>query len=62
MWRDPIVEEVRRHRQEYAARFNNDLKAICRDLREKHKKSGLKIVSLPPKRIEPVQVTAEPTA
>ena len=62
MWRDPIVEEVRRHRQEYAARFRNDLKAICRDLREKQKKSGRRIVSLPPKRIEPVEAAGEPTA
>ena len=52
MWQDPIVEEVRRHRQEYAARFNFNLKAICRDLREKQKMSGRKVVSLTPKRVE----------
>ena len=47
MWTDPIVEEIRQCRQEYAARFNHDLKAICRDLRERQKKSGRKVVSLP---------------
>ena len=52
MWRDPIVEEVRRYRQDYAAQFNYDLKAICQDLREKQKKSGRKIVSLSPKRVQ----------
>jgi hypothetical protein len=51
MWRDPIVEEVRRYREEYAARFHHDLKAICRDLRERQEKSGRKIVSLPPKHL-----------
>jgi len=51
MWRDPIVAEVRRRREEYAARFNDDLKAICRDLREKQRKGSRTIVSLPPKRI-----------
>jgi hypothetical protein len=51
MWRDPIVEEVRRYREQYAARFNHDLKAICRDLRERQKRSGRKIVSLPPRRV-----------
>ena len=51
MWRDPIVEEVRQLRQQYAAQFNHDLKAICRDLRERQKKSGRKVVSLPPKRV-----------
>ena len=52
MWKDPIVEEIRRNREEYAAQFNYDLNAICRDLREKQKKSGRKIVSLPPRRTE----------
>ncbi len=50
MWRDPIVAEVRRNRQQYAARFNHDIKAICRAAREKQKKSGREIVSLPPRR------------
>jgi hypothetical protein len=51
MWQDPIVEEVRRWREQYAAQFSFDLKAIRRDLREKQKKGGRSIVSLPPKRI-----------
>ncbi len=50
MIRDPIVEAVRKHREEYAKRFNYDLAAICRDLRKKQKASGEKVVSLPPKR------------
>ena len=50
MWKDPIVEEVRRVRQAHAARFNYDLDAIVRDLREQQEKSGRKVVSLPPKR------------
>ncbi len=35
MWRDPIVEEIRRNRQVYAAKFQHDIKAICRAAREK---------------------------
>ena len=50
MWKDEIVEEVRRIRHEHAARFNNDLDAIVADLKEKERKSGRKVVSLPPKR------------
>ena len=57
MWQDPIVEEIRRYRQEYAAKFNDDLKAICRDLRERQKTSAHKVVSLTPKR-----VNAQPTS
>ncbi|HVA46768.1 MAG TPA: hypothetical protein VNH11_10425 [Pirellulales bacterium] len=49
MWKDPIVEEIRRYREEYAARFNYDLDAICDDLHEQEKKSGAKLVSLPPR-------------
>lgn len=45
MWSDPIVDEVRRIRDAYAARFNYDLRAIYRDLKEKEKHSGRKIVS-----------------
>ena len=56
MIRDPIVEEVCKHREEYAKRFNYDLAAICRDLRRKQKASGEKVVSLPPKRPKKVVV------
>ena len=32
MYSDPIVEQTRQLRDEYAARFNYDLDAICQDL------------------------------
>ncbi len=35
MNRDPIVEETRQRRDEYASQFRYDLKAIYRDLKEK---------------------------
>nr|VFJ95798.1 MAG: hypothetical protein BECKH772A_GA0070896_100926 [Candidatus Kentron sp. H]VFK00208.1 MAG: hypothetical protein BECKH772B_GA0070898_101826 [Candidatus Kentron sp. H]VFK04447.1 MAG: hypothetical protein BECKH772C_GA0070978_101826 [Candidatus Kentron sp. H] len=35
MWKDPIVEEIHEYRDEYARQFNDDLHAICQDLREK---------------------------
>jgi hypothetical protein len=44
-WSDPIVDEVRRARDAYAARFNYDLRAIYRDLKDREKRSGRKIVS-----------------
>lgn len=53
MWRDPIVEEVRRIRDEYARSFNYDLEAIVRDLQEKQKQSGRKYVKLPPRPAKP---------
>lgn len=50
MMDDPIVEEVRKHREEYAKKFNYDLDAICRDLQKKQEESGKVVVSFPPKR------------
>jgi hypothetical protein len=41
---DPIVDEVRRVRDAHAARFNYDLDAIFRDIKEREKKGGLKFV------------------
>jgi len=48
---DPINEEIHKYRAEHARKFNFDLAAICADLRERSR--GLKVVRLPPKRIEP---------
>lgn len=50
MERDPIVEETRKLRKEYAAQFGYDLDAIFRDIREKQKASGCEYVKLPPRK------------
>ena len=42
---DPMVAEVRRIRDEYAAKFNYDLNAIFRDIKERERKSGRTYVS-----------------
>lgn len=49
MWKDTIVEEVRKHREKHAAKFNYDLDAIYKDLKEQERKSGRKLLSLPAK-------------
>lgn len=54
MWRDPIVEEVRKIREAHARKFNYDLQAIYRDIKEREKSSGREFNSLPPKRVENV--------
>jgi len=54
MINDPVVEEVRRIRQEYAAKFNYDLRAIAEDLQKHHHEYADRLVSYPPK---PVQRT-----
>ena len=52
MFKDPIVEEVRRARDRYARKFNYDHDAICRDLQEKQRKGKRNVVSFPPKRVK----------
>jgi hypothetical protein len=54
---DPIVAEVRRVREAHAARFNNDLLAINRDLKAEERKSGREFASYPARR---VKVTKKP--
>lgn len=49
MWTDPIVDEVRRIREEHAARFNYDLDAIIKDFQESQRLSGRPVVSLSPR-------------
>jgi len=42
---DPIVDDVRRIREAHGARFNFDLWAIFRDIKEQQERSGLTFVS-----------------
>jgi len=53
MAKDPIVAAVRRVRERHAAKFNYDLEAICRDLKEQERKSKRRVVSLRPKKPAP---------
>ena len=51
MYKDEIVEEIHRYREEYAKSFNYDLKAIFEDLRKKQIAHKHKVVKLPLKRL-----------
>ena len=59
MWKDEIVEETRREREAYAAKFNYDLEAIYRDLKEKEQQSKHPLVSLLPK--QPIRLMMQKT-
>jgi hypothetical protein len=45
MWKDEILEEIYRIREDRAKAFNYDLKAICDDLQQRQTASGRKIIS-----------------
>lgn len=54
MTEDPIVQEVRLAREEYAAQFNYDLRALCEDLRHRTEdaaRAGRQVVPLPAARL-----------
>lgn len=62
-WRDPIVEEMRKLREEYAARFGFDLEAICRDLHAREAAHPERLVSRKPRpAIETSTSKREPAA
>ena len=47
---DPIIAELRAVRDEHAARFNYNVKAIFREIQARQKASGRTYVRYPPKR------------
>lgn len=56
MWKDEIIEEVRKVRDEYAARFDYELDAIYKDIKKQENQSERQIVSLPSKKVEQISV------
>jgi hypothetical protein len=59
--RDTIVDEVRKSREDYARRFNFDLDAICRDLRQKQQSAGVQVVSIPKRPVQRQPLNRETT-
>lgn len=48
--RDDIVEQIRKVRDQHAAKFNYDLAAIFKDIKEQEVQSGRRVTVLPPKK------------
>lgn len=57
MWEDPIVAEVHRTREELAAKFDFDVKAIFADLRKRQVALGSRLVRPKGKPNEALQPT-----
>jgi hypothetical protein len=47
MWKDEVLDEIYRIREEHAKSFNYNLKLICDDLLRKQAASGRQIISVP---------------
>lgn len=50
MWQDPVVEETRDLRKQYAEKFNNSIDEIFADIRQRQKESKRKLVCFPSRR------------
>lgn len=59
MWHDPIVAEVRRVREELAARFDFDVDAIFADLQRRQTESGRTLIC---RQLQPAGEAAESLA
>ncbi len=46
IWQDPIVAEVRKVKEQLAAKFDFDIAAMLRDVQKREKTSGHKLISL----------------
>jgi hypothetical protein len=60
MWKDPIVEEVRKHREARAAKFGFNIRAIVEDVMRRQAASGHRVVDLskeyrPKRRLKPMR-------
>ncbi|MBI1763202.1 MAG: hypothetical protein HYR56_17395 [Acidobacteria bacterium] len=51
MLEDPILEELHKIREEWAAQFNYDIHAMVADLRQRQEAENRIVVTLPPKRV-----------
>ena len=58
MKRDPIVEETRKLREEYAAKLNHDPDAIFDDIRKRQSQGGRVLVSFPSRKPKHKPATA----
>lgn len=51
MWKDPIIEETRNLREQYASKHNHDIDAIFEDIQQRQSKSDKKWVLFPPRKL-----------
>lgn len=58
MWHDPIVEETRQLRDEFARQFNYDADAIFEAIKIRQTQSGKEAVTLPARKPVPIPEVA----
>ena len=56
---DPILDELHKYREEWAAKFDYDIHAMVADLQQAELSEDRPLVSLPPKRVADISEVAE---
>jgi hypothetical protein len=49
--KDTIISELRKIRDDHAARFDHDLESIARDIQQQERRTRRKLVSLKPRKV-----------
>jgi hypothetical protein len=60
MFEDTIIAEIRQGRDEYAKKFNYDLKAMVEDIRSRQATSGHRVVSFPSRPVTIIKAAIAP--
>ncbi len=47
MWKDPLVEEILKFRDQYASQHNHDIDAIFEDIQQRQTQSDKRMLSFP---------------
>ena len=50
MCKDPVIEETRKLRDEYASQHHHDIDAIVEDIQKRQAKTEKRMVSFPPRK------------
>ncbi len=61
MWRDPVVDEIRRIREELAERFDHDIDRILQDAQRRQALRGDSLVRRPPRPVPHVPLSPPAT-
>jgi|SaaInl8_200m_RNA_FD_contig_51_210186_length_719_multi_4_in_0_out_0_1 hypothetical protein len=52
MWKDPIIEEIHKYRDNYSKQFNYDLKKICEDIQQRQGQNNRPVVIPTPRPVK----------
>ncbi|MFH0975319.1 MAG: hypothetical protein V1874_06015 [Spirochaetota bacterium] len=58
MWKDSIIEEIHKYRDDYLKQFNYDIHEICKDIRKKQNQNERQLIAPKPRPAKKIIKTA----